>query len=196
MVDADEGKILKRAARGDETAFLLLYERHCDALFRFTCGLVSQAEAAEEITHDCFLSLIRQPLRFDSSKASLRTYLFAAARNLAFKHFRRTAKEVLVDEVPEERRSLAVDEPLRQLLSEEVSNKVREAIAKLPPLQREALLLFEYEGLSLAEITQVVGMDVGAVNARLHRARAGLRRLLAPYFKSTYEITSVGGELL
>jgi len=82
---------------------------HCDALFRFTCGLVSQAEAAEEITHDCFLSLIRQPWRFDSSKASLRTYLFAAARNLAFKHFRRTAKEVLVDEVPEERRSLAVE---------------------------------------------------------------------------------------
>jgi len=52
---------------------------------------------------------------------------------------------------------------------------VREAIAELPPLQREALLLFEYEGLSLAEVAQVVGMDVGAVNARLHRAPAGLR---------------------
>jgi DNA-directed RNA polymerase specialized sigma24 family protein len=53
-------------------------------------------------------------------------------------------------------------------------------VAALPPLQKEALILFEYEEFSLEEIAQVVGVEVGAVKARLHRARETLRRRLAP----------------
>ena len=74
--------------------------------------------------------------------------------------------------------------PLSKLLDEELSAEVRKAVADLPVLQREALILFEYEELSLAEIAAIVGADVGAVKARLHRARAQLRRMLAPRFAS------------
>lgn len=52
-------------------------------------------------------------------------------------------------------------------------------------------MLFEYEELSLVEIAAVVGADVGTVKMRLHRARAQLRRLLAPYFKSDWVVTAV-----
>jgi DNA-directed RNA polymerase specialized sigma24 family protein len=55
-------------------------------------------------------------------------------------------------------------------------------------LQREALLLFEYEGLSLREIAAVTETDVGAVKARLHRARARLKRVLEPFCRSRQEI--------
>jgi RNA polymerase sigma-70 factor (ECF subfamily) len=58
---------------------------------------------------------------------------------------------------------------------------VRVAVSELPPLQREAIVLFEYEGLSLAEVASVCETDVGTVKARLHRARGRLRRTLAPY---------------
>lgn len=74
--------------------------------------------------------------------------------------------------------------PLGKLLDEELSAEVRKAVADLPALQREALILFEYEELSLAEIAAIVGADVGAVKARLYRAREQLRKTLAPRFAS------------
>jgi RNA polymerase sigma-70 factor, ECF subfamily len=179
-------RLLKRASRGDEAAFLLLYERHRDAVFRFAYRLLGSTWLAEDITHDCFLSLIKQPERFDPMRAvQLRTYLYAAARNLAMKHFRRQGQEVLVDELTEEPRVPEADAPLRQLLDEELSLEVRRAIDGLPPLQREALILFEYEELTLAEVASVVGADTGTVKARLHRARQRLKRALAPYLESS-----------
>jgi RNA polymerase sigma-70 factor, ECF subfamily len=79
-------------------------------------------------------------------------------------------------------------EPLRRLLASEVSGVVRKAIGELPPLQREALILFEYEELSLAEIAEIAGVDIGTVKSRLYRARQRLRILLAPYFLSGAEL--------
>jgi RNA polymerase sigma-70 factor (ECF subfamily) len=178
-------RLLNRASRGDEAAFLLLYERHRDAVFRFAYRLLGSAGLAEDITQDCFLSLLRQPTRFDSTRASLRTYLLAAARNLSSKHFRHAGSEVLVDELTEEPRVPEGAEPLRQLLDEELSSEVQRAVESLPPLQREALVLFEFEELSLAEIAEIVGADTGAVKSRLHRARQRLKIVLAPYMNSS-----------
>jgi RNA polymerase sigma-70 factor (ECF subfamily) len=71
-------------------------------------------------------------------------------------------------------------DPLREVLESERAGVVERAVAALPLLQREALILFEYEDLSLEEIAGITGADVGAVKARLFRAREALRRRLAP----------------
>ena len=176
---------MARACQGDEAAFLALYERHRDAIYRFAYRLLGSASAAEDITHDCFVGLLRRPAAFDPARASLRTYLYAAARNLAFKQFRHT--EVALDETEADVQLTTRQEPLGQLLAAELSEAVREAVAQLPPLQREALVLFEYEELSLAETAAVVGADVGTVKARLARARANLRQRLAPYLLGARE---------
>jgi RNA polymerase sigma factor (sigma-70 family) len=118
----------------------------------------------------------------------LRTYLCAAARNLAFKRLRRAGAETAIDDFSEQLAAAESQEPLRLLLDAEVSEAVRKAINELPPLQREALILFEYEELSLAEIAEVAGADVGTVKSRLHRARQRLRILLAPYIKEGADI--------
>jgi RNA polymerase sigma-70 factor (ECF subfamily) len=178
-------RLLNRASRGDEAAFLLLYERHRDAVFRFAYRLLGSTGLAEDITQDCFLSLLRQPGRFDSTRASLRTYLLAAARNLSFKQFRNAGHDVAVEELTDELRMPVGEEPLSRLLDEELSSEVRRAVESLPPLQREALVLFEFEELSLAEIAEVVGADTGTVKARLHRARQRLKRILAPYMNTS-----------
>ncbi len=180
----DEG-LLKSAARGDEAAFLALYQRHREAVFRFAYRLTGSVVLAEDVTHDCFLSLIRAPERFDPSRAAtLRTYLYAAARNLALKHLRPSGAAVTIEELTEEPVGPEVLQPLKQLLDEELSAEVRKAVESLPPLQREALILFEYEELSLAEVAAVVGVETGVVKSRLHRARRNLRQLLAPYLSS------------
>jgi RNA polymerase sigma-70 factor (ECF subfamily) len=183
-------RLLKRASRGDEAAFLLLYERHRDAIFRFAYRMLGSTALAEDITHDCFLSLIKQPERFDATRASLRTYLFAAARNLSLKHFRQAGNDVTVDELVEEPQAPESQEPLRKLLDEELWLEVSRAVASLPPLQRETLILFEYEDLALAEIAGIIGADVGTVKSRLYRARQRLKKLLEPYLRSAQEIVA------
>jgi RNA polymerase sigma-70 factor (ECF subfamily) len=153
--------------------------------------MLGSTEMAEDITHDCFLSLIKRPENFDPSRGSLKTYLYSAARNLSLKHFRSTAREADVEEFGEEPSIPVREQPLGRLLDEELSSKVKEAVFSLPPLQREALVLFEYEGLALSEIASIVGADVGAVKARLHRARERLRNTLWPYLNSSREIVTL-----
>jgi RNA polymerase sigma-70 factor, ECF subfamily len=181
-------QLLKRASRGDEAAFLLLYERHKDAVFRFAYRMLGAPALAEDVTHDCFLSLIRRPDAFDESRATLRTYLLGAARNLSLKSLRRRGYEVTLEEFNEAPKPDRAEEPLRKVIDEELVFEVSRAVASLPPLQREALVLFEYEELSLKEIAAIAETDVGTVKARLHRARARLRRELEPYWRSSQEI--------
>jgi RNA polymerase sigma-70 factor, ECF subfamily len=182
--------LLQKAGEGDQAAFLELYERYRQPIFRFAYRLLGSAEIAEDVTHDCFLSLIRKPENFRPERASLKTYLFAAARNLALKHFRSQGREAGMDEVTDETQESPRRGPLRRLLDEELANHVREAVLSLPPLQREALILFEYEGLSMNEVAEIAGTDAGAIKARLYRAREGLRRFLRPYFESNQELNS------
>ena len=182
--------LLKEAGEGDQAAFLELYDRYREPIFRFAYRLLGSVEVAEDVTHDCFLSLIRKPENYRPERASLKTYLYAAARNLALKHFRDQGRETGLDEVSEEPKESPRRGPLRKLLDEELATQVREAIFSLPPLQREALILFEYEGLSLNEVAEVAGTDTGAIKARLYRAREGLRRMLRPYLEGNQELNS------
>lgn len=183
--------LLRRASRGDQAALEAIYLRHREPVFRFIYRMLGSSHAAEDVLHDCFLSLLRSTGRFDPDRASLRTYLFGIARNLCLKHFRASAFEVEIDPDFEEAPASADARPLDDLLELELAAAVREAVAALTPLQREAVILFEYERLSLAEIAEVVGTDAGTVKSRLHRARRHLRRALAPYYKSESRIAAV-----
>ncbi|HKR11050.1 MAG TPA: RNA polymerase sigma factor [Pyrinomonadaceae bacterium] len=182
--------LLQRAAKGDQAAFLELYDRHREPIFRFAYRLLGSIDIAEDVTHDCFLSLIRRPEGFRADRAALRTYLFAIARNLSLKHFRNTGREAGLDEMNEEPQVSARQAPLRKLLDEELAAQVRDAVFSLPALQREALVLYEYEGLSLNEIAGIVDADVGAIKARLYRARESMKRMLRPYLNSNLELNS------
>ncbi len=178
---ASDQDLLDRMLHGEEEAFDELYQRHSDTIYRFAYRMLGSPELAEDVAHDCFLALIRNPKRFDASRGSLRSYLFIAVRNLVYKRLRRR-----VFEFPVEDKDLAVptrgeSEPLPRLLDQELSFEVRKSIRKMPPLQREVLVLFEYEELSLAEIAAITASDLSAVKSRLHRAREWLRQEMAPY---------------
>ena len=188
---ATDERLLERAASGDKAAFHILYERYRDPIFRFAYRLLGSVEAAEDVAHDCFLSLIKEPGRFDSTRASLRTYLYAAARNLAAKRYHSRGRETAIDELAGKLQTTERNEPMARVLDNELASEVERAIAELPPLQREALVLFEYEDLSLAEIAAVVGADSGTVKGRLFRARERLRIRLDRYFRIGREAVTV-----
>jgi RNA polymerase sigma-70 factor (ECF subfamily) len=182
--------LLQKAGKGDQAAFLELYDRHREPIFRFAYRLVGSIEIAEDVTHDCFLGVVRRPDGFRPERGSLRTYLFGVARNLALKHFRSSGRETGLDELTEEPQISPRQVPLRRLLDEELAAHVREAVFSLPALQREALILYEYEDLSLNEIAAIVDADAGAIKARLYRARESLKRALRPYLDSNRELNS------
>lgn len=171
---ASDPALLARAVAGDEDAFVQLYERHRAVVFRFACRMLGSVAAADDVVHDVFVGLIARPRAFDATRASLRTYLCAAARNQSLKRLLTGARESSGD-VPE---GAAPAPVLQELLDQEVAQQVQAAVLALPPLQREVVILVEYEELSLAEVAAIVEADVGAVKARLHRARASLRERL------------------
>ena len=184
-------RLLAEASRGREAAFLELYERHRDAVFRFAYRMLNSTELAEDVTHDCFLSLIKEPGRFDKKRVSLRTYLFAAARNQSAKRYLNFNREAPLEDYSETFSTPEAHQPSQRVLDDELASEVRRAIANLPPLQREALVLFEYEDLSLAEIGAIVGADSNTVKARLFRARDKLRASLGRYFRIGREAATV-----
>jgi RNA polymerase sigma-70 factor (ECF subfamily) len=151
------------------------FDKYHGAIYEFAYRLTRRADVAEDLTQECFLAYVRAPERYVESRGTVKTYLFSIARNLALKHYR--DHRALV---PLEAEYVAGADPRRSI---EVSAAVELAVAGLPPLQREALVLFEYSGVTLEELAAIVGADVGTVKSRLHRARERLRRSLAPYGK-------------
>jgi RNA polymerase sigma-70 factor (ECF subfamily) len=149
------------------------YQTHKNAVYRFAWRMTGTEASAEDILQETFLSILRDPRRFDPSRAPLRAFLISVARNLVLKRWRTERRwDVLEDED-------FVAQPVNIGTGETVS-LVGEAIRSLPPLQREVLILAEYEDLSLEDIARAVDAEVGTVKSRLHRARENLRRMLAP----------------
>ena len=156
-----------------DAEFREAYAQHKDALYRFARRLTGSGVAAEDLVHDCFLMLWRNGTIYDRERGTLRSFLIGVTRNLAWKRLR---KERAFDELEDD---MIVGDPIDPV-GRERGEMVEQAIAALPPLQREALILAEYEGMTLEEITRITGAEVAAVKSRLHRARENLRRMLAP----------------
>jgi len=174
----DDSRLLTEARRGDEGSFDSLYGRYRTPLYRFAYRLTASTTAAEDVVQECWMVILQRG-GYDGRRGSVRSYLFGVARNLAFARLRLSGRECDEDPGAEAERG-----PFDDVLAVERSEAVARAVAELPPLQREALILFEYEDLSLEEIAAATGIETGAVKARLHRAREALRRRLAPLLAS------------
>jgi len=152
-------------------------DRHSAVLFRYAFRMTGSESAAEDLVQECFLSLLRRPGSYDPSRGAVRAFLLGIARNLILMQWRKERSyEPLEDDS-----SMCL--PL-DLIDVERSEAIAKAVQSLPSLQREVLILAEYEELSLDEIVQITNAELGAVKSRLHRARQNLRRLLAPLMES------------
>jgi RNA polymerase sigma-70 factor (ECF subfamily) len=183
VVAGTDQELLQATLAGDEGAFLEIYRRHRDRVYRFAYRMTGSPEAARDVTHSCFVGLLETPSRYDARRAGLGTYLCAAARNLSLRHASRAWRERSLEALPELRPARGPS-PLEMLLEDERARVVREALAALAPLHREVLILAEYEELDMASIAEIVGAEVGAVKVRLHRARRKLRAALEAHMRA------------
>jgi RNA polymerase sigma-70 factor (ECF subfamily) len=158
--------------------FIAVFSEHKDSVYRFAWRMTGSASTAEDVAQDCFVALLRTPQRYNAGRGPLRAYLIGVARNIILNRWRSESRWSPLDD------DAFIAEPLDPGRFE-AAELVEQAVQSLPPLQREALILAEYEEMTVAEVARAVDSEVSAVKARLHRARENLRRLLAPLRKST-----------
>lgn len=164
----NESALLRRLQAGDAAAFEALYQRHQGPLYRYALRVSGSPQVAEDVVQDVFLALIRGARGFDSSCGPLSSYLYGMARNLTF---RQIGASVAAAELEEDMAVVDFD-PLNGLTQAEQVDRVRSALAGLPAHYREIVALCDLEELSYGAVAEMLGVAVGTVRSRLHRARA------------------------
>jgi RNA polymerase sigma-70 factor (ECF subfamily) len=183
--------LLSRLKRGEEAAFVALYRRHRDAVYRFALLYCGSSAAAADVTQDTFIHLMSRHDQFDPARGSVGPWLCGIARNLARKlaGVREDATDPtdLADESTLDDARIEHDGPLDRILRNEAAEHLRRAIAAIPPHYRDVLILCDLGDHSYAEAAQACGIDIGTVRSRLFRARAHLAQRLAPYASAAKE---------
>jgi RNA polymerase sigma-70 factor (ECF subfamily) len=178
IVDQERDDVLlRRAAKGDEEAFTFLYRRHQASLYRFALRMTGNAWAAEEIVQDVFMTLMRDPRKYDSTRGTLGGFLYGIARNRVMKHLERLPREIPLEEKNEDGTSSGIilqdpATPATWAEKRERADHVWAAVLDLPAEFREAVVLCELEELSYEEAAQMAGCPIGTIRSRLHRGRA------------------------
>lgn len=157
---------------GDAGAFETLYRRHRGALYRFVLRALKQRALAEELFQEVWIRVIEARSRY-APQARFTTWLYTIAHNLLVDHWRR--KGLSLVQLDEEPAIAAADNPARQAEARESLARLMHALEALPAAQREAFLLHEEAGLSVAEIAAVTGAGEEAAKSRLRYAMAKLK---------------------
>jgi RNA polymerase sigma-70 factor (ECF subfamily) len=178
-----ELSLLAKMKQGDEQAFVALYRKHKDAVYRFALMCTGSPHSAAEVTQETFIHFMTRTDQFDPTRGSIAAWLCGVARNLARKEYagREDATDPadLADDASLPEAHIDRETPLDRVLKGEIAEEVRRAVAKIAPHYRDVLILCELSDLSYAEAAQVCGIDIGTVRSRLSRARAQLAERLA-----------------
>ena len=180
--------LLARMRQGDESAFVALYRRHRDGVYRFALLYAGSAAVAADVTQDTFVHFMTHTSQFDPARGTIGAWLCGVARNLARKQcgVREDATDPLdlLDDARAHETQVDRDSPLERVLRGELAERVRRAVAAIAPHYRDVLILCDLSDLSYAEAAQVCGIDIGTVRSRLSRARTQLAQRLADYSPS------------
>jgi RNA polymerase sigma factor (sigma-70 family) len=176
--DADPAMV-RGCRAGDPGSFRRFVLEHQDLVFAFLCRLVGPGPLAEDLAQEVFLRAYRAFPNYDPSRgAKLSTWLLTIARNAALDALKRRRSEGPLD--PETLMDGDAD-PEAARSNRELGAAIARAASTLGHEQREAFILADCHGLSMEEISGVVGAPVNTVKARLFRARERLRELLASW---------------
>jgi RNA polymerase sigma-70 factor (ECF subfamily) len=173
-MELSDQELLERSRRGDRDAVEQLLERHEAQIYRFGLRMCGDEDAAREVLQETLIAAFRHLPSFRGD-AALSTWLYQIARSFCIKERRHERPtESLSDELADPTRP-----PDERAHAAEIGAALAAGIASLPREQREVLVLRDVEGLSAEEAARIVGIEVGALKSRLHRARLELRNRLA-----------------
>jgi len=189
-----DAALMLRVQRGDDAAFAELVDKYKQPVMNLAYRMLRDAAEAEDLAQNVFVQVHKSALRYQAS-ARFTTWLFTIARNLCLNEIRRRSRHP-AESMDAAQATDAEDKPARQfedvkshlptdsLLHRELEQKVGQALAELPELQRTAITLCQGDELSYEEIAVVLGCSLSATKSLIHRGRETLKQKLKPYLRT------------
>ena len=191
MEEQQTGQLVRRCLAGDSSAWEEVVRLHNRRIYNLCYRFINSAEDAQDLTQDVFIRVYRTLSSYDVEKGAFTTWLTTLTRNLLVDHFRRSKQERVTDSIDarlrEEEDSLSLSDrlpdqgptPDDRLASKETQKLVQQALARISPELREAVILRDLQDMDYKEIAQVLRVPEGTVKSRINRGRTELTRLLS-----------------
>ena len=191
----EDAVLVRQVQEGDAGAFATLVSKYQDKIYNACWRMCGHEDDARDLTQEAFFRAY-QGLAAFKGQSGFYTWLFRIAVNLALSHRRKasyraaqsldqpvgygTQAESLLARMADR----SASSPSGHVVQAELQARVEAAIASLDPEHRTVIVLRDIEGMDYAQVADVLDVAVGTVKSRLHRARAALRELLAPYVET------------
>ncbi|MEV6104182.1 RNA polymerase sigma factor [Streptomyces sp. NPDC051940] len=177
---AESDALVIARSRDEPEVFAVLFDRHADAVHRYAARRLG-SEVADDLMAETFTTAFQQRHRYDDGRADARPWLFGIATNLVARHRRAEArrfKALARMPAPAEHDEAVADRVVARVSAAGAGRELAAALAGLPARHRDVLLLVAWGDLGYEEVAQALGVPVGTVRSRLHRARGKLRDAL------------------
>jgi len=176
-------ELLKRCLTGDNSAWETLLRAYTRKLYNLCYRFTGRTDEAEDLTQEIFVKVYQTLRTFDAAQGAFSTWLNRVARNHLVDHYRRTRKDRVTSSLEDqlgtlEERPSVGSEPVGQVESRERHEVLQQALNRLSPDLREAVVLRDLHDLDYQEIAQVLGVPAGTVKSRINRGRLELARVL------------------
>ncbi len=188
-LEVDWAIVVRRCLDGDSTAWAELVKAQHRRVYSLCYRFTGSSHDAEDLTQEVFLKVYGNLASFDLSRGSFPTWLTTLTRNLLVDHFRRGRQQRATDSLDagwEDSSELQISDrladnkpsPHQHAAAREIERMVQQALTKISPELREAVILRDLQDLDYKEIAQVLRIPEGTVKSRISRGRAELARLL------------------
>ena len=166
----EDTDVIHRVLRGDVDSFRLLVEKYRRPVVRFVRNMTNDNHICEDIAQDVLFSAYKMLASFDPHRSNFSTWLFTIARNKTLNALKKK-RPVSMSELPQMHDSR---NPSDELSKKEFLNDFDRILQSLPPKQKTAFVLGEFEKLPYTQIAQIEGVRVGTIKSRINRAKKKL----------------------
>jgi len=187
--ETDWPALVRRCLDGDHAAWAELVGAQQRRVYALCYRFTGSSHDAEDLTQDVFIKLYGNLRSFDPAKGGFQTWITTLTRNLLVDHFRRSRQQRVTDSIdagwdqgndapPGEPIVDPRTTPLQHAVRNQLGQMVQNALAKVSPELREAVILRDLQDMDYKEIAEVLAIPQGTVKSRISRGRAELARLL------------------
>jgi len=178
-------QLVQQCLRGEGFAWEELVKRHTRRVYNLCYRFTSNRHEAEDLTQEVFLKMFKQLGTYRAVSGGFTTWMTSVTRNLLIDHYRRTKQDRVTDSMDDEDKAARAEQiesharnPHQIAQASELSQQVQQALGRLSPDLREAVILRDLQGLEYEEIRLVLHVPEGTVKSRINRGRIELAKIL------------------